>query len=223
MSKSTATPKLLTFSLVILTLLPAIYIAHAINSTGNYTSLSYNATDGLNRTFNSSPDYNSTQSVVPPANQTPPNTGAAITPYAPSRIHKLVLSAYSIVSGQMLDIKALLTYENLTPIPDQELMFYGNKTQIGSNQTSETGWARINWIPGISGNYIINATYSGNHALNIFPAFNYTWIHVLPANRTYANKTTNNSTISIAQEITPVLSAAKKHFSLNENPEFEFR
>jgi len=221
MRKSRATPKLLifVFSLVLLLILPTIYITHAINNTENHTDLSDNVTYDQNQAFNSS--HNPRVDAV----NKPTNTTENLTPYLPSKIYEPVLSPYPIISGQILNIRALLAYENKTPIPYQELMFYRNKTLIESGSTNETGWARINWIPNISGTCIINTTYSGNHALNIFPAFNFTKFIVLAANQTNqtnATKATTNIASQAIPEITPVLTAAKKHFNLDENPKFKF-
>lgn len=87
-----------------------------------------------------------------------------------TRINQVILNTFSLIQGQILNIKARLTYENLSPISDQELMFYRNETLIGSNLTNETGWAQLDWISNISGNYTINVSYAGDE--NFSSSFN---------------------------------------------------
>ncbi|NOQ55510.1 MAG: hypothetical protein GQ477_01750 [Nanohaloarchaea archaeon] len=66
--------------------------------------------------------------------------------------------------GDAVLIRAKLAYDNTTEIADQNITFYYNTTQIGSNLTNSTGWGIITWntIDVSGGTYTINATYNGN-------------------------------------------------------------
>ncbi len=98
---------------------------------------------------------------------------AQAQPQIASIIKEILLSAFSLVRGDFLSIGSKLIYDNGTPLPDQELVFYADNTVIGSNHTDRYGWAKINWNTSTAEpkNYTINITYAGNPLLNITPCF----------------------------------------------------
>ncbi|RLJ00338.1 MAG: hypothetical protein DRP06_02100 [Candidatus Aenigmatarchaeota archaeon] len=111
-------------------------------------------------------------------------------------INQVIQNTFSIIKGQILNVKAQLIYENFTPIANQEVNFYANSTLIGADLTNETGWAAIDWISNNSGNYTINITYAGNE--NLSSSFNDTQkIEILPLAEILqepVNETEENST-----------------------------
>ena len=76
--------------------------------------------------------------------------------------------------GQTLNISALLTYMNGTPIPDQTVSFYMDEMLIGSNRTDESGWARMEWnVSEISASaHSLNVSFQGNGTLNVSASYN---------------------------------------------------
>lgn len=84
-----------------------------------------------------------------------------------STILNLVLNKISVVSGELVRIRAGLFYENNSPIVGEPLRFYVGDTKVGTQNTDESGssivtWDSSNLRPGV---YIVGVDYVGNGQL----------------------------------------------------------
>ena len=75
---------------------------------------------------------------------------------------KLILDKISYFVGEIIGIKAILTLENQTPLPDKKIDFYA-QDYIGSDITNKEGVAEIFWNSSLifPNSYVIVANYSG--------------------------------------------------------------
>jgi hypothetical protein len=79
-------------------------------------------------------------------------------------ILNLIIDKLSFIKGEIINIKAYLSYENETPIPDKQVDFYANNMSIGTETTDDSGLAQIDWDTSSvdPGTYTISADYSGD-------------------------------------------------------------
>ena len=75
----------------------------------------------------------------------------------------LIIDKLTAFAGEVINIQALLTYQNASPIANQKVDFYVNEL-LGSNITNEEGKASLVWNTSVTvpDSYIILANYSGD-------------------------------------------------------------
>lgn len=108
--------------------------------------------------------------VEPPVNETEQNETKELPPEELSLLKtviNLILEKLSFIRGEMLEIKARLSYENETPIPDKPINFYVDEEKIGTKTTDTSGLAELFWNTSLLpvGAYTVDVNYSGSGIL----------------------------------------------------------
>jgi len=121
--------------------------------------------------------------------------------------------------SHILNIRALLTYENQTAISNQMLSLISENIEIG-NITNSSGWAEFNFnTSGLTvGNYLINITYTGNLSANLFPSYNDTIFFELtePVTKNKTNVIENTTNITEIPEENETENATGTHCKQSE-------
>ncbi len=150
-----------------------------LNDTNQPPIFSANITNE-NQTFNNSTNQTLTNNTINETipineslvlNQTQNETEQTNQTQQPSLIKtilNLIVDKYSVIKGEIINIKSYLAYENETPIPNKQIDFYADNLSIGTENTDNSGLAEINWNTSdvYSGNYTIKAEYAGDDTFN---------------------------------------------------------
>lgn len=125
---------------------------------------------------------NDTQEVVVEENQTPEETIPEIDETEEvveesseeevsllSTLLDLVLDKFSYIKGEIVDLKAQLSYDNSSPLPNQPVDFFVDEEKIGTETTDDSGFAQIDWDtsdvePGV---YIVGVDFPGDEVFDI--------------------------------------------------------
>ena len=99
-----------------------------------------------------------------------------VTVKAPTNITQVDINNSYPIAEDIVQIKALLKYDNESAIANQDVSFYYNTSYINSALTNASGWAIIDWdTTGVAaGDYWINATYAGNSTIYTLTSYNST-------------------------------------------------
>lgn len=76
----------------------------------------------------------------------------------------LILNKAAVVIGELVKVKAYLLSDDKTPLANQEIKFYANNQEIGTDVTNEQGLAKMVWdtSPFTPGVYIIKAAFASD-------------------------------------------------------------
>lgn len=102
---------------------------------------------------------------IPAEQPTPPVSEEVIpTPSLFSTFLNLVIDKITAFVGEVINIRATLTDENLTPLSDRKIDFYADAQIIGSNVTDSEGTAKVSWNTSswLPGAYTVTADYAGD-------------------------------------------------------------
>jgi hypothetical protein len=124
-------------------------------ATLNYLITQTPGTYTINATFNGDGDYIATDAT------------STLTVHKNST--SIVLSNVTGVNGQNVQLQAILTNQDGTPLTGKTIDFIVNGTSVGSNVTDGTGQAMLNWIIPSNwalGNKIIQAEFLGTDSYN---------------------------------------------------------
>ncbi len=77
----------------------------------------------------------------------------------------LILNKAAVVIGELVKVKAYLLSDDKTPLANQEIKFYANGQEIGTDITNEQGLAKMVWdtSPFTPGVYIVKAAFAGDN------------------------------------------------------------
>lgn len=112
------------------------------------------------------PVPNETQQL-PEENLSTNETGQSLIVEPKVTMLEIIIDRVSVFIGEVVNIQAILKFENETPLPDQKIDFYADK-YIGSDTTDIEGKAEIKWntsawLPNV---YTVTANYSGDEQLS---------------------------------------------------------
>ncbi|MDP3640255.1 MAG: Ig-like domain-containing protein, partial [Nanoarchaeota archaeon] len=76
----------------------------------------------------------------------------------------IIVDKITAFVGEVINIRATLTDEKLTPLPDKKVDFYADAQIIGSNVTDSEGTAKVSWNTSswLPGAYTVTADYAGD-------------------------------------------------------------
>lgn len=143
---------------------PASPEAPASNATNQPVLLPENTTPPQ-PTEQPATTINQTQEQQTQANITPPvNTTEPVVPTVLKTLMQLIVDKLTVITGELVNIRAILTYENKSPVAHKAVDFTANNAFIGTKTTDEQGTAELVWntSPFGAGTYAVTARYAGD-------------------------------------------------------------